>query len=133
MGSGLAAEAAGRIRRQGGAGSGGSVSPLRRRDPRRAGVLSLRAAQRFNRRNGYRARSWDTRQAASWWTSQAARRVDFPDWLLVRHRCAEAALATLVALSCLFRSSVARMERLVETSGTTRCPSPGCRDGQVDG
>jgi putative transposase len=77
-----------------------------------------RSGERVNSRNGYRARTWDTRVGS---IDLAIPRVRsgsyFADWLLERRRRSEAALISVVATSYLLGVSTRRMEKLVETLG----------------
>jgi hypothetical protein len=73
---------------------------------------------RVNRRNGYRAREWDTRAAT---IELAIPKLPagsyFPEWLLERCRRAEQALISVVATSYLLGVSTRRVEKLVEQLG----------------
>ncbi len=76
---------------------------------------------RVNRRNGYRAREWDTRAGTVELAIPKLRSGSyFPDWLLERRRRAEQALISVVATSYLLGVSTRRVEKLVETLGVTR-------------
>jgi putative transposase len=80
-----------------------------------------RSAERINRRNGYRAREFDTRAGTLEVAIPKLRSGSyFPDWLLERRRRAERALTTVVATCYLLGVSTRRMERLVESLGITR-------------
>src|ERR671929_155752 len=77
-----------------------------------------RSDQRVNRRNGYRAREWDT------WVGTVELAVPklregsyFPDWLLTHRRRAEQALVSVVATAYLLGVSTRRVERLAEQLG----------------
>jgi len=77
-----------------------------------------RSDQRVNRRNGYRARQWDT------WVGSVELAVPklregsyFPDWLLTHRRRAEQALVTVVATAYLLGVSTRWVERLAEQLG----------------
>ena len=77
--------------------------------------------QRRTKRNGYRAREWDTRAGTVELAIPRLREGSyFPDWLLERRRRAEQALVTVVATSYLLGVSTRRVEKLVETLGITR-------------
>lgn len=57
-----------------------------------------RSVERVNRRNGYRAREWDTRAGTVELAVPKLREDSFyPDWLLIHRRRAEQALVTVVA------------------------------------
>src|SRR4051794_4632654 len=80
-----------------------------------------RTADRTNRRNGYRAREWDTRAGTVELAIPKLREGSyFPDWLLERRRRAERALTSVVATCYLLGVSTRRMEKLVEQLGVTR-------------
>lgn len=80
----------------------------------------LSSAEPTNRRNGYRHRDLDTRVVTldvaipklreGWF---------FPDWLLTKHRRAEAALTTVVATCYLLGVSTRQMDKLVRALGIT--------------
>src|SRR6188768_1443497 len=79
-----------------------------------------RSPERDNRRNGYRHRDLDTRAGTIDVAIPKLREgTYFPDWLLTRHRRAEAALTTVVATCYLLGVSTRRMDKLVETLGIT--------------
>ena len=79
-----------------------------------------RTAERTNRRNGYRHRDLDTRAGTLDVAIPKLREGSFfPDWLLERHRRAEAALTTVVATCYLLGVSTRRMDKLVRTLGIT--------------
>jgi transposase-like protein len=60
-----------------------------------------RSAERVNRRNGYRHRDLDNRVGTLDVELPKLREGSFfPDWLLQRRRRAEAALTTVVAVTC---------------------------------
>jgi putative transposase len=81
----------------------------------------VRSDERTTKRNGYRAREWDTRAGTVELAIPRLREGSyFPDWLLERRRRAEQALVTVVATSYLLGVSTRRMEKLVETLGITR-------------
>jgi putative transposase len=80
-----------------------------------------RSEERTNRRNGYRAREWDTRAGTVELAVPKLRTGSyFPDWLLERRRRAEQALTSVVATSYLLGVSTRRVEKLVEALGITR-------------
>jgi transposase-like protein len=77
-----------------------------------------RSAERTNRRNGYRAREWDTRAGTVELAVPKLRQGSFfPDWLLTHRRRAEQALVTVVATAYLLGVSTRRVERLAEQLG----------------
>jgi transposase-like protein len=77
-----------------------------------------RSPQRANRRNGYRARDWDTRAGTVELAVPKLRHGSyFPDWLLTHRRRAEQALVTVVATAYLLGVSTRRVERLAEQLG----------------
>jgi len=79
-----------------------------------------RSEERTNRRNGYRHRDLDTRAGTIDVAIPKVREgTFFPDWLLTRHRRAEAALTTVVATCYLLGVSTRRMDKLVRTLGIT--------------
>lgn len=79
-----------------------------------------RSADRINSRNGYRHRDLDTRTGTLDVAIPKLREgTFFPDWLLERHRRAEAALTTVVATCYLLGVSTRRMDKLVRTLGIT--------------
>ena len=79
-----------------------------------------RSDDRNNRRNGYRHRDLDTRAGTIDIAIPKLREGSyFPDWLLTRHRRAEAALTTVVATCYLLGVSTRRMDKLVRTLGIT--------------
>ena len=79
-----------------------------------------RSADRVNSRNGYRRRDLDTRAGTLDVAIPKLREgTFFPDWLLERHRRAEAALTTVVATCYLLGVSTRRMDKLVKTLGIT--------------
>ena len=83
-----------------------------------------RSAERMNTRNGCRhGELGHPGRRDRRCDPEAAVGVLFPDWLLERHRRAEAALVSVVATSCLLGVSTRRMEKLVETLGITPCRS----------
>jgi transposase-like protein len=77
-----------------------------------------RTETRTNRRNGYRAREWDTRAGTVELAVPKLRQGSFfPDWLLTHRRRAEQALVTVVATAYLLGVSTRRVERLAEQLG----------------
>jgi putative transposase len=77
-----------------------------------------RSDTRTNRRNGYRAREWDTRAGTIELAVPKLREGSyFPDWLLTHRRRAEQALVTVVATAYLLGVSTRRVERLAEQLG----------------
>jgi transposase-like protein len=79
-----------------------------------------RSADRVNSRNGYRHRDLDTRAGTIDVAIPKLREGSFfPEWLLERHRRAEAALTTVVATCYLLGVSTRRMDKLVKTLGIT--------------
>jgi putative transposase len=77
-----------------------------------------RSEERTNRRNGYRAREWDTRAGTIELAIPKLREGSyFPDWLLTHRRRAEQALVTAVATAYLLGVSTRRVERLAEQLG----------------
>src|SRR6476661_6442366 len=80
----------------------------------------VRSDERTNRRNGYRHRDLDTRAGTIDVAVPKLREGSFfPNWLLERHRRAEAALTTVVATCYLLGVSTRRMDKLVRTLGIT--------------
>src|SRR5688572_22216433 len=80
-----------------------------------------RSPDRTNRRNGYRARDWDTRAGTIELAIPKLREgAYFPDWLVERRKRAERALISVVATSYLLGVSTRRMEKLVEQLGINR-------------
>jgi putative transposase len=77
-----------------------------------------RSPERSNRRNGYRAREWDTRAGTVELAVPKLRQGSyFPEWLLTHRRRAEQALITVVATAYLLGVSTRRVERLAEQLG----------------
>jgi putative transposase len=77
-----------------------------------------RSDERVNRRNGYRAREWDTRAGTIELAIPKLREGSyFPDWLLTHRHRAEQALVTVVATAYLLGVSTRRVERLAEQLG----------------
>ena len=80
----------------------------------------VRSPDRVNSRNGYRHRDLDTRAGTLDLAVPKLREGSFfPDWLLERHRRAEAALTTVVATCYLLGVSTRRMDKLVRSLGIT--------------
>jgi putative transposase len=80
-----------------------------------------RSEERTNRRNGYRAREWDTRAGTVELAVPKLRQgTYFPEWLLDYRRRAEQALVTVVATSYLLGVSTRRVEKLAEQLGVTK-------------
>ena len=90
-----------------------------------------RSPQRSNRRNGYRARDWDTRAGTVELAVPKLRHgTYFPDWLLTHRRRAEQALVTVVATAYLLGVSTRRVEKLAEQLGIKSLVAlAGQRDG----
>jgi putative transposase len=75
---------------------------------------------RTNRRNGYRARVFDTRAGTLDLAVPKLRTGSyFPEWLLERRKRAERALTSVVATCYLLGVSTRRMDRLVQSLGIT--------------
>jgi putative transposase len=84
-------------------------------------TYGARDEARTNRRNGYRAREWDTRVGSIDLNIPKLRTGSyFPDWLLEPRRRAEQAMVSVVATSYLLGVSTRRMEKLVDTLGIRR-------------
>ena len=80
-----------------------------------------RSAERTNRRNGYRTRTWDTRAGSIDLAIPKLRQGSyFPDWLLASRRRAERALMTVVAECYVAGVSTRRVEGLVQTLGVAK-------------
>ena len=76
--------------------------------------------QRTNRRNGYRAREFDTRTGTLDLAVPKLRTgTYFPEWLLERRKRAERALTSVVATCYLLGVSTRRMDKLVQSLGIT--------------
>jgi putative transposase len=76
--------------------------------------------ERVNRRNGYRAREFDTRAGTLELQIPKLRRgTYFPEWLLERRKRAERALTSVVATCYLLGVSTRRMDKLVQSLGIT--------------
>jgi transposase-like protein len=77
-----------------------------------------RSAERTNRRNGYRARRWDTRAGTIDLQIPKLREGSyFPDWLLERRRRPEKALISVVADLYLAGVSTRRVEKAIQQLG----------------
>ena len=75
---------------------------------------------RVNRRNGYRAREFDTRAGTLDLAVPKLRsQTYFPQWLLERRKRAERALTSVVATCYLLGVSTRRMDKLVQSLGIT--------------
>ncbi len=75
---------------------------------------------RTNRRNGYRAREFDTRAGTLDLAVPKLRAgTYFPEWLLERRKRAERALTSVVATCYLLGVSTRRMDKLVQSLGIT--------------
>jgi len=75
---------------------------------------------RVNRRNGYRAREFDTRAGTLDLAVPKLRQGSyFPEWLLQRRKRAERALTSVVATCYLLGVSTRRMDKLVQSLGIT--------------
>ena len=75
---------------------------------------------RVNRRNGYRAREFDTRAGTLDLAVPKLRsETYFPEWLLERRKRAERALTSVVATCYLLGVSTRRMDKLVASLGIT--------------
>jgi transposase-like protein len=76
--------------------------------------------ERTNRRNGYRAREFDTRAGTLELAIPKLRaETHFPEWLLERRKRAERALTSVVATCYLLGVSTRRMDKLVQSLGIT--------------
>jgi len=76
--------------------------------------------ERSNRRNGYRAREFDTRAGTIDLAIPKLRsETYFPEWLLERRKRAERALTSVVATCYLLGVSTRRMDKLVQSLGIT--------------
>src|SRR5215213_4040614 len=76
--------------------------------------------ERVNRRNGYRAREFDTRAGTIELAIPKLRQgTYFPEWLLERRKRAERALTSVVATCYLLGVSTRRMDKLVQSLGIT--------------
>ena len=76
--------------------------------------------ERVNRRNGYRAREFDTRAGTIELAIPKLRQgTYFPEWLLERRKRAERALTSVVATCYLLGVSTRRMDKLLASLGIT--------------
>jgi putative transposase len=76
--------------------------------------------ERVNRRNGYRAREFDTRAGTIELAIPKLRQgTYFPEWLLQRRKRAERALTSVVATCYLLGVSTRRMDKLLASLGIT--------------
>ncbi len=76
--------------------------------------------ERVNRRNGYRAREFDTRAGTLELQIPKLRQgTYFPEWLLERRKRAERALTSVVATCYLLGLSTRRMDKLLASLGIT--------------
>jgi transposase-like protein len=79
-----------------------------------------RSEERVTKRNGYRAREWDTRAGTVELAIPKLRTGSyFRSWLLERYKRAEAAMISVVATCYLLGVSTRRMDRLVQSLGIT--------------
>ena len=77
--------------------------------------------ERTNRRNGYRARAWDTRAGTVQLAIPKLRQgTYFPEWLLERRSRSEQALVSVVATCYLLGVSTRRVEKLAQSLGVTQ-------------
>ena len=77
-----------------------------------------RSAERVNRRNGYRPRTWDTRMGSIELSVPKLRQGSYyPDWLLEPRRRGERALAQVVVEAYVRGVSTRRVEGLVQAMG----------------
>jgi putative transposase len=80
----------------------------------------LSSPERTNRRNGYRAREFDTRAGTLDLAVPKLRQSTyFPEWLLERRKRAERALTSVVATCYLLGVSTRRMDKLLQSLGIT--------------
>jgi putative transposase len=76
--------------------------------------------ERVNRRDGYRAREFDTRAGTIELAIPKLRQSTyFPEWLLERRKRAERALTSVVATCYLLGVSTRRMDKLLASLGIT--------------
>ena len=81
-----------------------------------------RSPERTNRRNGYRAREWDTRAGTVELAVPKLREGSyFPDWLLTHRRRAEQALVTVVATAYLLGVVRGGWSASPSSSGSRAC------------
>ena len=77
-----------------------------------------RSPERTNRRNGYRARTWDTRAGSIELAIPKLREgTYYPDWLLEPRRRSERALVAVIAEAYLNGVSTRKVERLARSLG----------------
>jgi putative transposase len=83
-------------------------------------AYGVSSPERTNRRNGYRARDFDTRTGTLELEIPKLRQGSyFPEWLLERRKRAERALTSVVATCYLLGVSTRRMDKLVQSLGIT--------------
>ena len=83
-------------------------------------AYGTQSPERTNRRNGYRAREFDTRAGTLDLAVPKLRTSTyFPEWLLERRKRAERALTSVIATCYLLGVSTRRMDRLVQSLGIT--------------
>ena len=83
-------------------------------------TFQTRSEERVNRRNGYRAREFDTRAGTIELAIPKLRQgTYFPEWLLERRKRAERALTSVVATCYLLGVSTRRMDKLLASLGIT--------------
>jgi len=83
-------------------------------------AYGITSPDRVNRRNGYRAREFDTRTGTLELAVPKLRQGSyFPEWLLERRKRAERALTSVVATCYLLGVSTRRMDKLVQSLGIT--------------
>ena len=83
-------------------------------------AYGVSSPERTNRRNGYRARDFDTRTGTLELEIPKLRAgTYFPEWLLERRKRAERALTSVVATCYLLGVSTRRMDKLVQSLGIT--------------
>jgi putative transposase len=83
-------------------------------------AYGTQSPDRTNRRNGYRAREFDTRTGTLDLAVPKLRTgTYFPEWLLERRKRAERALTSVVATCYLLGVSTRRMDKLVQSLGIT--------------
>ncbi len=89
-------------------------------DAVRGAAYGQSSPERVNRRNGYRAREFDTRAGTLELQIPKLRQgTYFPEWLLERRKRAERALTSVVATCYLLGVSTRRMDKLVQSLGIT--------------
>ena len=87
-----------------------------------------RSEERVNRRNGYRAREWDTRAGTVELAVPKLREGSyFPDWLLTHRRRAEQALVTVVATAYLPGCRLGGWSGWPSSWASSRCRARRCR------